>query len=79
MKPLKPDYSDPLEAEPAQAEPLPHGPALRQFKDPSYKPLSGSLADARAGIDALDLKIIALIAERAMFVKDAARFQAILL
>lgn len=58
------------------AEPSPNGPALRVFKDPSYVPLCASLSEVRQGIDALDQQIIALIAQRAMYVKDAARFKA---
>jgi isochorismate pyruvate lyase len=58
------------------AEPSPNGPALRAFKDPSYVALCASLSEVRQGIDALDQQIIALIAQRAMYVKDAARFKA---
>jgi len=50
-------------------------PALRQFRDPDYRPLCATLADVRANIDRLDDGIVRLIAERAMYVKDAARFK----
>lgn len=59
-----------------QAEPDPHGPPLRRFKDPKYVSKANSLSGIRAGIDTLDEQIIALLAERAMLVKDAARFKA---
>jgi isochorismate pyruvate lyase len=59
-----------------EREPLIDGPALRQFADPTYKPLCTSLKEIRAGIDSLDEQIVALLAKRAMFVKDAARFKA---
>ena len=50
------------------------GPS-RTFRDPSYRPLATSLGEVRANIDRLDDAIVALIAERAMYVKDAARFK----
>jgi isochorismate pyruvate lyase len=57
-------------------EPSVDGPALRKFADPNYQPLCNSLREIRQGIDGLDEQIVALIAKRAMFVKDAARFKA---
>jgi isochorismate pyruvate lyase len=57
-------------------EPSPEGPALRQFKDLTYKPVGESLNELRAGIDELDQQIVSLMAQRAMLVKDAARFKA---
>jgi isochorismate pyruvate lyase len=48
---------------------------LRAFRDPAYVPLAKNLAEVRANIDRLDDAIVALIAERAMYVKDAARFK----
>lgn len=57
-------------------EPDPRGPALRRFTDPAYRPLCEDLAGVRAAIDALDDRIVSLLAERAMYVKDAARFKA---
>jgi isochorismate pyruvate lyase len=56
-------------------EPQPDGPALRRFVDPAYQPLCSSLAQVRQNIDALDRQIVALLAERGRYVKDAARFK----
>ena len=55
-------------------EPDPHGGPLRRFNDPAYVPLCRNLAEEN--IDALDQKIVALLAERGRYVKDAARFSA---
>jgi isochorismate pyruvate lyase len=60
----------------SDGEPSVDGPALREFTDPSYQPLCTSLKEIRAGIDGLDEQIVALLAQRAMYVKDAARFKA---
>jgi isochorismate pyruvate lyase len=60
----------------SDGEPSVDGPALRQFTDPTYQPLCASLKEIRAGIDGLDAQIVALLARRAMYVKDAARFKA---
>jgi isochorismate pyruvate lyase len=57
-------------------EPNAHGPAVRQFSDVNYKPLCSTLQEIRDGIDDLDQQIVALLAKRALFVKDAARFKA---
>ena len=56
-------------------EPATHAGAVRRFTDPAYRPLAANLAEVRANIDRLDDAIVALIAERAMYVKDAARFK----
>jgi len=56
-------------------EPATRSAALRRFRDPAYAPLSPNLADVRANIDRLDDAIVALLAERAMYVKDATRFK----
>lgn len=56
-------------------EPDIHGAPLREYTDPDYRPLCANLADVRANIDRLDDEIVRLIAERAMYVKDAARFK----
>ena len=56
-------------------EPTPHGAPLRRFKDPDYVPLCASLAEVRDHIDRLDRDIVALLAERGRYVKDAARFK----
>ncbi len=58
------------------SEPTVNGPALRRYKDPSYQPLCANLGEIREGIDALDQEIVRLLAQRAMLVKDAARFKA---
>jgi isochorismate pyruvate lyase len=59
-----------------EKEPSIDGQALREFADPHYQPLCNSLNEIRKGIDELDEQIVALLAKRAMFVKDAARFKA---
>ncbi|MDM0108077.1 chorismate mutase [Variovorax sp. J22R24] len=56
-------------------EPETHGAPLRRFVDPAYQPLCANLAEVRDHIDALDRKIVALLAERGRYVKDAARFK----
>lgn len=56
-------------------EPDTQGAPLRVYTDPAYQPLCATLADVRANIDRLDDEIVRLIAERAMYVKDAARFK----
>lgn len=57
-------------------EPDPHGRPRRRFRDPAYRPLGADLAELRVAIDRLDEQMVALLAERAMYVKDAARFKA---
>ncbi len=56
-------------------EPDALGPPLRRFKDPAYVPLCATLAEVRDGIDALDVQIVELLAQRGRLVKDAARFK----
>ena len=58
-----------------QTEPGTHGRPLRRFRDPGYVPLCENLAQVRERIDALDQQIVALLAERGRYVKDAARFK----
>ena len=58
-----------------EKEPETHGAPLRRFIDPAYTPLCNNLAEVRENIDALDRKIVALLAERGRYVKDAARFK----
>lgn len=48
---------------------------VRAFTDPDYQPLCQNLAQVRENIDRLDNDIVRLMAERAMYVKDAARFK----
>ena len=56
-------------------EPAVHGPPLRRFKNPGYVEVAGSLGELRARIDALDERIVALLAQRAACVRDATRFK----
>jgi isochorismate pyruvate lyase len=56
-------------------EPDPFGAPVRRFKDPAYRPLADDLDSVRREIDRLDDAIVRLLAERAMYVKDAARFK----
>ncbi len=58
-----------------EKEPETHGAPLRRFIDPAYVPLCANLAEVRENIDALDRRIVALLAERGRYVKDAARFK----
>ncbi len=59
----------------ASREPaIDQGP-VRRFRDPAYQPLAANLGEVRDNIDRLDDAIVALLAERAMYVKDAARFK----
>lgn len=58
-----------------QKEPETHGAPLRRFTDPAYVPLCADLAEVRENIDRLDRQIVALLAERGRYVKDAARFK----
>lgn len=59
----------------SKQEPDTQGAPLREYTDPAYRPLCATLADVRANIDRLDDEIVRLIAQRAMYVKDAARFK----
>lgn len=58
-----------------ETEPDIHAAPLRRFRDPTYVPLCDNLAQVRERIDALDQQIVALLAERGRYVKDAARFK----
>jgi len=59
----------------AQKEPDPQGAPVRRFTDPAYRPLAPDLAGIRREIDRIDEQVVRLLAERAMYVKDAARFK----
>lgn len=59
----------------AGREPDAHGTPVRRFTDPAYRPLAPDLAGIRREIDRIDEEIVRLLAERAMYVKDAARFK----
>lgn len=56
-------------------EPDTAGAPVRRFTDPDYVPQARTLGDLRARIDALDTQIVALLAERALCVRDATRFK----
>ena len=56
-------------------EPDAQGGPLRRYNDPNYVPLAATLQEVRDRIDALDRQIVALLAERGRYVKDAARFK----
>ena len=56
-------------------EPDAHGAPVRRFVDPAYRPLAADLAGIRREIDRIDDAVVQLLAERAMYVKDAARFK----
>ena len=56
-------------------EPDPQGAPVRRFRDPGYTPLASDLAEVRSEIDRIDEAVVRLLAERAMYVKDAARFK----
>lgn len=58
-----------------QREPDAQGAPVRCFTDPAYRPLADNLAGVRREIDRIDDAIVKLLAERAMYVKDAARFK----
>ncbi len=57
-------------------EPDPLGPPIRRFKESNYPTKASNLAHLRTLIDDLDESIVALMAKRALLVKDAARFKA---
>jgi len=56
-------------------EPRADGPAVRRFRDPAERPLAATLGELRARIDSVDERIVALMAERALLVRDATRFK----
>ena len=56
-------------------EPTPLAPAVRRFKDANYQNRAPNLQTLRDQIDALDSQIVALMAERALCVRDATRFK----
>ncbi len=60
---------------PSSSEPRVDAGPSRRFRDPNYVPLCATLAEARANIDRVDRQIVALLAERGAYVKDAARFK----
>ncbi|MEO8527223.1 MAG: chorismate mutase [Caldimonas sp.] len=56
-------------------EPRVDAAPVRRFRDPYYLPQAASLGALRHKIDALDARIVALMAERALCVRDATRFK----
>ena len=56
-------------------EPRTDAPPVRRFRDPDYVPMAASLGELRRTIDALDVQIVGLLAERALCVRDATRFK----
>lgn len=60
---------------PTEQEPSVAAPPVRRFKDPGYVEVAPNLAGVRERIDALDEQIIALLAQRALCVRDATRFK----
>ena len=56
-------------------EPSTQTAAVRRFKDPAYQPVADTLGALRERIDALDVQIVALLAQRAACVRDATRFK----
>jgi isochorismate pyruvate lyase len=56
-------------------EPTTDTPAVRRFTDPAYVEVAPTLAGLRQRIDGLDEQIVALLAERALCVRDATRFK----
>ena len=59
----------------ASEEPEASRAAVRRFKDPAYVELAATLGELRGRIDALDERIVALLAQRAQCVRDATRFK----
>lgn len=60
---------------PASKEPRADDPPVRRFRDPHYQPQAATLGALRQNIDALDAQIVALLADRALGVRDATRFK----
>jgi isochorismate pyruvate lyase len=60
---------------PAAEEPSVDAAPVRRFRDPDYRPQAATLGALRERIDALDAQIVALLAERALCVRDATRFK----
>ncbi|MCA0214585.1 MAG: chorismate mutase [Proteobacteria bacterium] len=59
----------------APHEPGTGGAPVRRFKDPAYQPQAATLGELRERIDVLDAQIVALMAQRALCVRDATRFK----
>lgn len=59
----------------AQEEPGTEQGPVRRFTDSGYQPQASTLGELRLRIDTLDAQIVALLAQRALCVKDATRFK----
>lgn len=59
----------------SSSEPDATGAPVRRFIDPGYVPQARTLGELRGRIDALDARIVGLLAERALCVRDATRFK----
>lgn len=60
---------------PDSTEPGPTGQPVRRFTDPAYVTQAATLGELRQRIDSLDARIVSLLAERALCVRDATRFK----
>ncbi len=60
---------------PDSTEPDPTGQPVRRFTDPAYVTQAATLGELRQRIDSLDARIVSLLAERALCVRDATRFK----
>ena len=60
---------------PDTQEPAIDAPPVRRFKTSGHVPLAATLGGLRQRIDQLDEQIIALLAQRALCVRDATRFK----
>ncbi len=56
-------------------EPAVDTPPVRRFKNPAYPEVAPTLGALRQRIDTLDEQIVALLAQRALCVRDATRFK----
>ena len=59
----------------APQEPTTTTGPVRRFLAPGYVPQAETLGQLRGKIDALDAQIVALLAQRALCVRDATRFK----
>jgi isochorismate pyruvate lyase len=59
----------------AAEEPRADEAPMRRFRDPLYQPRAATLGALRQQIDALDARIVDLLAARALCVRDATRFK----
>lgn len=60
---------------PESREPRIDAAPVRRFRDPRYQHQAETLGALRDKIDALDAQIVALLASRALCVRDATRFK----